>query len=149
VKIVVDTNIVFSALLNSSSPIGKILIGSRGHLQFYSCEFLREELLKHNQKLLKLTGLTSIELEELQYLVTKNITFLHQRMIPTKIMTESEILLDKIDIADAPFVALSKHLKAKLWTGDKILLNGLKRNKYIDTYNTSELSLHLNKLKTD
>lgn len=119
--------------------MGKILIGSKGRLQFYSCEFLREELLKHNSKILKLTGLKSFELGELQYLVTKNIIFLHQRMIPTKTITEVEVLLEKIDIDDAPFVALSKHLKAKLWTGDEMLLDGLKKSKYINTISTSEL----------
>ena len=145
-KIVVNTNIVFSALLNSSSRIGKILIGSKGYLEFYSCEFLREELLKHNHKIKKMTGLSSTELEELQYLVTKNITFLHQRALPNKTLTDAEILLEKIDINDAPFVALAKHLKARLWTGDKILLNGLKNTKYIRTITTSELSNFLESL---
>ena len=50
-KLVVDTNIVFSAVLNSSSAIARILIGGRRYFQFYSCEFLRTELHKHRPKL--------------------------------------------------------------------------------------------------
>ncbi len=69
-KIVVDTNIVFSGILNSTGKIGKILIHSKSHFQFYSCSFLRIELLKHRVKLLKLTKLNGESLEELQNLVT-------------------------------------------------------------------------------
>jgi predicted nucleic acid-binding protein len=51
-KIVVDTNIVFSGILNSTSKIGKLLINSRQHFQFYTCNYLRLELLKHRRRLL-------------------------------------------------------------------------------------------------
>jgi len=34
-KIIVDTNIVFSAILNSNSRIGKILLNSKEHFQFF------------------------------------------------------------------------------------------------------------------
>jgi predicted nucleic acid-binding protein len=94
----------------------------------------------------KITGLSSNELEELEYLVTKNIVFLKQDIIPVKTLIYTEILLEKIDIDDAPFVALAKHLKAKLWTGDKILSEGLKRNNFIVTISTSELTKFLDRL---
>jgi predicted nucleic acid-binding protein len=45
VKLVVDTNIVFSAVLNSNSRIARILTSGRRHFEFYSCEFLRVELI--------------------------------------------------------------------------------------------------------
>ena len=75
-KIVVDTNIVFSGILNSSGKIGKILLHSKSHFQFYSCSFLQIELLKHREKLLKLTKLSVENLDELQNLVTGNVTFI-------------------------------------------------------------------------
>jgi len=56
-KIIVDTNIVFSAILNSNSRIGKILLSSKGHFQFFTCNYLRTEILKHRNQLLKLTKL--------------------------------------------------------------------------------------------
>ncbi len=39
-KIIVDTNIVFSAILNSNSRIGKILLNSKEHFQFFTCNYL-------------------------------------------------------------------------------------------------------------
>lgn len=61
-KIVVDTNIVFSAILNSSRDIGKVLILYGRFFEFYSCDFLREELILHHKKLIKLTKLSEKEL---------------------------------------------------------------------------------------
>jgi predicted nucleic acid-binding protein len=43
-KIVVDTNIVFSALLNSNSRIGRLLLDTRNHFEFYSCKYLQKEM---------------------------------------------------------------------------------------------------------
>ena len=82
VKIVVDTNIVFSAILNSSSTIGKILLRPHEHLQFYSCNYLRIEIKKHRAKLLKLTKLSEADLTELEEIVTQRITFIDERLIP-------------------------------------------------------------------
>ena len=146
-KIVVDTNIVFSAILNSRSKIGKILINSKDHFQFYTCDFLRTELLKHRRKLLELTKLESEELEELEFIVTEKISFINEALLPAKIIVISENLLADIDLNDSPFLALSKHLKAKLWTGDKKLSLGLQRKKFKDIITTSQLSELLDKLE--
>jgi predicted nucleic acid-binding protein len=82
VKIIVDTNIVFSGILNTDSQIGKILINSNNHWEFYSCDFLKVEIIKHRDKLLKLTKLNESELSELEILVTSNIKFLNEGLIP-------------------------------------------------------------------
>jgi predicted nucleic acid-binding protein len=134
VKIIVDTNIVFSAILNSSSRIGKILISSKEHFQFYTCDFLKTEVYKHRNKIRALTGLTNEETEELELLVTENIKFINEKLIPSKTLLSTEILLKNIDLSDVPFVALTNHLKGKLWTGDKKLITGLKAKKYTDFY---------------
>ncbi len=146
-KIVVDTNIVFSAILNSTSRIGQILITSKSNFQFYSCVFLKTELIKHQNKLLKITKLSIEELEELQDLITKNITFIHEGLLPEKTIIAAEKLLIDVDLNDSVFVALTKNLKAKLWTGDKELIKGLKSKKFKEIITTGEILDMLEKIE--
>jgi predicted nucleic acid-binding protein len=56
-KIVVDTNIVFSALLNSNSRIGRLLLDTRNHFEFYSCKYLQKELFRCLPKIRKYSRL--------------------------------------------------------------------------------------------
>jgi predicted nucleic acid-binding protein len=148
-KIIVDTNIVFSAILNSNSRIGKILLNSKEHFQFFTCNYLRIEIQRHRNKLLKITKLTEVQLSELEELVTKHITFIDERLIPQDLLIKTEIQLKAIDPDDTVFVALTKHLEGKLWTGDLQLYNGLKAKRFKDIILTSELSLLLDDLEQD
>jgi len=149
VKIVVDTNIVFSAILNSSSRIGKILLNAKEHFQFYTCDYLRVEIQRHRNKLLKLTKLTDNELTELEGLVTGNIIFIDERLLPQELLLKTETLLKSIDPNDTPFVALTTHLEGKLWTGDMQLYKGLKLKRFKDIILTADLSLLLDDLERE
>ncbi|MBL0042845.1 MAG: hypothetical protein IPP33_00010 [Flavobacteriales bacterium] len=124
-KVVVDTNIVFSAVLNSNSRIALVLISGKRHFKFYSCGFLRTELLKHQAKLRKLAKLSESELVEVTAKVCANITFMDERALSSALVLRTEELMASNDLKDVPFVALAKNLKAKLWTGDKALTKGL------------------------
>lgn len=146
-KIVVDTNIVFSAILNSSSRIAKILLDSRGHFQFFTCNYLRTEIERHKIKLLKITRLSEDALLELEELITLNITFIDERLIGKDILINTELQLKNIDPNDTVFVALAKQLGAKLWTGDMQLYNGLRAKQFKDILITSELAILYDKLK--
>jgi predicted nucleic acid-binding protein len=147
-KIIVDTNIVFSAILKPSGKIGKILINSKKNFQFYSCNFLRTELLKHRRKLLNLTNLSDDKLEEVELLLTENIIFINEGLLPVETIISTERILKGIDLNDTPFVALTKHLDAKLWTGDKVLIRGLDAKDFIHTLTTTQISDLLNSLET-
>lgn len=146
-KIVVDTNIVFSAILNSSSRIAKILLDSRGHFQFFTCNYLRTEIERHKIKPLKITRLSEDALLELEELITLNITFIDERLIGKDILINTELQLKNIDPNDTVFVALAKQLGAKLWTGDMQLYNGLRAKQFKDILITSELAILYDKLK--
>ncbi|HEX5153262.1 MAG TPA: PIN domain-containing protein [Parafilimonas sp.] len=95
---IVDTNIVFSAILNSSSRIGKILLNPKEHFQFYTCGYLRTEIQRPRNRPLKLTKLADSELSELEGLVTGNIIFIDERLLPQELLLKTETLLKSIDL---------------------------------------------------
>lgn len=138
-KIIVDTNIVFSALLNSNNAIGSILFTSYDLFEFYSPSYLRFEIKKHWQKLLKISKLQEDNLEASYQLVLSKIKFIDEELIPQDTWLESEILVEGVDIDDIPFVALTVFLDGKLWTGDKILYSGLKSRGFSSILNTTDI----------
>ena len=138
-KVVVDTNIVFSALLNTNSNIGRLLLDSRYNFEFYSCKYLQMEIQNHLDKIRKHTKLNSKDLHELIRLVESRIFFIDERLLPVNIIIEAKNLVADIDFDDFAFVAIANYLNAILWTGDKILLNRLKDKGYKNIITTQEL----------
>jgi len=136
-RIVVDTNIVFSAILNTNSKIGEILLSKPDTIQFYTCNFLDVEIEKHKSKLIKLSKINDYSISEIIRLVYKHITFISEEQIPKKHFDYAHDLLNNIDIGDIPFLALNEYLNGFLWTGDKKLLSGLKGKGYDKIINTN------------
>ncbi|QBN18659.1 PIN domain-containing protein [Flavobacterium nackdongense] len=145
-KIVVDTNIIFSALLNSDGIIGDLIFNSSKHFEFYSCSYMRFEIQKHWEKLKKISKLSDDQLEVSYLQILTKIKFINEEIIPIEIWLSSEKITKDIDIDDTDFVALTRFLKATLWTGDKVLYNGLKEISFKKVLNTSDL-LELSNIK--
>jgi predicted nucleic acid-binding protein len=145
-KIVVDTNIIFSALLNSDGIIGDLIFNSSKHFEFYSCSYMRFEIQKHWEKLKKISKLSDEQLEVSYAQILTKIKFINEEIIPVEIWLTSEKITKYIDIDDTDFVALTRFLKASLWTGDKVLCNGLKEIGFKKVLNTSDL-LELRNIK--
>lgn len=57
-RIIVDANIVFSAILNTNGKIGDLLINSGKYVEFIAPDFLRVEIKNHYTRLVKISGLT-------------------------------------------------------------------------------------------
>ncbi len=140
-KIVVDTNIVFSAVLNMNSRIADLLMNSDGVFSFYSTNQLLAELEEHQPKLLRLTGRTPVQLREIIWLVTEKIRFIQSVIVPEIHNLTAIELTKNIDVDDAGFVAMTEFLHAKLWTGDKKLMNGLRAKGWANTLSTEEIFL--------
>ena len=98
---------------------------------------------------MKIIKLTEDQLFELEELITKNITFIDERLIPQDLLISTETQLKAIDPNDTVFVALTKHLEGKLWTGNMQLYRGLKAKRFKNIILTSELSLLLDDLETN
>ena len=147
-KIVVDTNIIFSALLNSNSTIGDLLFNSNKYFDFYSCNYMRYEIQKHWGKLKKISKLTDEQLQISYTQVISKLKFVNEEIIPVETWLASEEITKGIDIDDIAFVAMTKFLKATLWTGDKFLYNELNKIGFKKIINTTELS-QLRKIKIE
>ena len=137
--VIVDTNIIFSAILNTDSNIGQILITRFPVYDFYAPKYVRDELLEHKSKLKKLANLKENNFLEVYELVLKHITILDHHLIPAKFYRKAMALCQNIDDDDIPFIALTLFLKGSLWTGDKKLITGLKEKGFEKFIKTSEL----------
>ena len=145
-NIVVDTNIVFSALINSRSTIPEIIVTPYSNFRFYTSEYLFDELEEHKNKLQKASKLSEKEINRTKTELFKYINTISLEIIPTEIWQQAKDLTFDIDPDDIPFVALSIYLDAYLWTGDKILYNGLKGNGFNKVLLTSAMRNMLNSL---
>lgn len=145
-KIIIDTNIIFSGLLNTSGKIGDLLFNSHGIFEFYSCAYMRLEIENHWEKLKRISKLTDSQLRESQFKLFGKINFINEGLIPSKTWILSEKITMGIDADDSDFIALTTHLKGNLWTGDKNLYHGLKKKSFTKVFTTTEL-FELRKIK--
>lgn len=146
-KIIVDTNIAFSAILNTKSIIGDLILNSNDTFQFWSCHFLLGEIDSHWSKLKKSSKLPDSDLLESQRLIYRNITFIHEGQIPKSFRLHAYNLVKDIDLNDIAFVALNEFQESLLWTGDKPLYKGLKSIGYDRVLLTEEMIKLRNKLE--
>ncbi|MFO8233835.1 MAG: PIN domain-containing protein [Bacteroidales bacterium] len=138
-KIIIDTNILFSALLNTDSRIGQILINGKRYYDFYAPEYIREEIIEHKDKIKTIAKLSDNDFIKLYELILRNITILNHTLIPTNIYIKAEKLCETIDLDDTIFVAVAEFTRGKLWTGDKKLINGLSEKGYKRLIRTEEI----------
>jgi predicted nucleic acid-binding protein len=72
-------------------------------------------------------------------LITSRIRFVNISLIPKEIYYECELLTQDVDVDDCEFVALTEHIRGKLWSGDKRLIKGLQKKKWTKFVNTDDL----------
>lgn len=138
-KVVVDSNIVFSAMLNPESSIGDIILNSQDTFTFYACEYLREEINDHKDKIIKIAGYDDHEYNEVEFLVYKQVEFFSESTIPFEFWQKAADLVRDVDMDDITHVALCLFLGIKLWTGDKLLIGGLTKKGFVNFITTQEM----------
>jgi predicted nucleic acid-binding protein len=143
-RIVVDTNIAFSAILNTNSNIARILLQPKSRFHFYSTDLLLEEINEHKERIISIAEYSNEEFEITIRLITSRIKFIDLNLIPHNILVSAENLVSDVDDDDTEFVALTDHIRGRLWSGDRELQKGLKSkgwNKFISTTDLTELIL--------
>ena len=123
--IVVDTNIVFSALLRTQSSFADILLGTEN--RFFVCEQVIIELFKLKEKLVKTSQLSEDEIVHYYQILLRHLNLYKEDLISLGNRAAAYLLCKDIDEDDTPHVALTLELNGLLWTGDKKLKEGLKR----------------------
>ena len=139
IKIIIDSNILFSALLNTNSKIAGIIINGQDFYDFYAPQYARTEILKHRHKIKKITNLNELEFLEVYELIFGYITVLNHSILPKKDLEKGLEYCKNIDIDETIFVGFSEYLNSKLWTGDKKLITGLSKKGFNKTLTTEEL----------
>jgi len=143
VKLVVDANIVFSALLSPHSEAGRLMASAWPPLELFAPEALKVEIALHREKLLKLSRLTVAEMAIVEDRVFERITVIPPESIGSHHWERAFDLVKGIDERDDHYVALALHLDQPLWTGDKKLVSGLRRKGFKLLITSDELRKQL------
>ncbi len=130
-KLVLDSNIIFSALIKKSTTRDIILSDI---FDLYAPEYIFSEIRKHKELLLKKSRLDEGELDALLLLLQKHIHLTPKGKYNEK-MALAEDILKGIDITDSPFLALALSLDCSVWSND----GHFKQQDIVEVYTTKEL----------
>ena len=123
--VIVDTNIIFSALLREDNKYANTLIKNEAQHDFYAVYFTIVELFKHKEKIKKYSKLSDDDVLEVLYELLKHIHIINDDIISVSSWKQAMNLVHDVDIKDVPNVALTIELEGKLWTNDNELKVGL------------------------
>jgi predicted nucleic acid-binding protein len=127
-RIVIDTNMIFSLLLGKSMRMRDTFFDPT-HI-FYSPNYIIGELFEKKEKILKCTSLSEPEIYELFHRILGRIEFVTEDFVVLEHRSQAFSLCQNVDKDDIPFIALSLQLNAVFWTGDKRLKEHLKKQGY-------------------
>lgn len=114
--LVVDTNIIISALLKDS--LIRNLIRS-DIFDLYSLFLSQEEVKKYMPLIIERTGITKAEIEHTLSEIYSHITLMNEKTLGETI-NEACSVMDTIDAGDSPFLALALVLPVNgIWSDDK------------------------------
>ncbi|MBO0933058.1 PIN domain-containing protein [Fibrella aquatilis] len=125
--IVVDANILMSALITQQGKIAFALLEASERYRLVSCHFLYVELFKHKDKLVKLSGLDEPDFLDFLLGILNRVEFQSESLLPVDVVNKARLLVADIDPRDIYYVALTIHLRARLWTGDRKLAEALQK----------------------
>lgn len=131
-KIVVDANIIVSALISDNRQIRQIL--ATNDLHFISPKFIVVELFKHAPKIQKATKLSRSEVFELLSIIINRVKFYEEDLISVGNWTEAFRLCRDVDEKDTPYIALALEFDGLIWTNDSELKIGLKKKGFDKFY---------------
>jgi len=138
-KLIIDTNILISALIKDSIAREILLLP---FFEFLVPEFTFEEINRHKDKICELSGLKTHEVELLLSILLTNINIIPAQEIKPYIK-EARGIIGKIDETDIPFVATALATSNDgIWSNDKHF-NKIKK---IKVWKTKDIKEYLRRL---
>ncbi|MGB3852175.1 MAG: PIN domain-containing protein [Tunicatimonas sp.] len=131
-KVVVDANLIFSALISKASRIREAFF-LETHT-FYCPVFVFTELFKHKESIFKSSNLSDSEILNFLHRITERIRFVNEGLVTLESKQQAYNLCYDVDEKDTPYVALAIELRAALWTGDNKLRLGLEEKGFTHFY---------------
>lgn len=138
-NLVLDSNIFISGLITPDGTISKLILRDLKDSTLICPEFLLDEVLSKLEKIKGITKLNDNQIDELVFRFIKRIDFIDNDLIEFKYQKQAYDMVKDIDKKDLLFIALSIQTGYKLWTGDKKLMEGLKKKGFDFTIDTKQL----------
>ncbi|MCK5830712.1 MAG: hypothetical protein KAH20_10460 [Methylococcales bacterium] len=131
--IVIDTKIVFSALVNTNSKIATFLLNPDKALVMPKVGFV--ELFKQKDNICAVSRHSQDEIVDILYKLLQNIEFFDESSISTSTLQKAWEFVSDSDPKAMVFVASTLEVNGLLWSGDKKLRTSLK-NKGFNSFFT-------------
>lgn len=115
-RLIVDTNKILSALIKDGKD--RKIISSQ-NIDFFTLDYVLEEINKYRQYIVKKSGLSEEEIGTLLTLFMENISIVSDEKVKSKI-GEAKNMMKNIDIKDSPIMACALAIPNNgMWTQDK------------------------------
>ncbi len=124
-KVILDTNLLFSALLSGNVAFREIMYNPA--YQFFSAKYLIVEIFKHKERIIAKSKAPEEEVYLYLHEILSRIEFINEDLINTQTYIKAFWLCKDSDENDTPFVALALQMEADLWTNDEELKIGLRK----------------------
>ncbi len=102
-RIIVDTNIIFSALLHFPNHFANTIF--EGEYEFYTPHFVIVELFKHKERIIQRSKMSETDVLEILYRLLKNIQLVNDDNISNASWKKAYQLCHTVDKKDTPYVA--------------------------------------------
>ncbi len=138
-NLVLDSNIFISGLITPDGTISKLILRDLKDSTLICPDFFLDEVLSKLGKIKGITKLNDNQIDELIFRFIKRIDFIDNDLIEFKYQKQAYDLVKDIDKKDLLFIALSIQTGFKFWTGDKKLMEGLKKKGFDLMIDTKQL----------
>ena len=136
--IIIDSNILISACLDSKSELYNIIVTDNLNIEFITPHFALEEIKNHSNRICVKAKKSVFDFEKNLDEVLSHILLLPDEEVSDENLIRAEDLTKNIDVKDTIFIAFSLALNSLFWSGDIKLYKALKRKGFANIITTKE-----------